>query len=314
MMMQLWRKLQWNYIRNNPQSVSFTLVVYLLFTGFLFVTRWLAYRRTNPFLAQARACGQVLNFHCAFIVLMILRKTITVLRAFGLGRYLPLDHYVYFHKLTGWSITFFSFWHTFAHLGNFLLMSKTTTIPYLSLLFSPFLGIGWVAGTACISGWMLCLVLALMLVLSMNFIRRSGKFEVFYYSHKLYVIFFICLFIHAPNSWKWLAFPMILYCVECISRSIKTKKDQHGLTYILEATLLPSRVIRLLICKPIYFTFTPGDFVYVMLPWITRHEWHPITISSAPEDTYITIHIRAVGEWTNRLYDYFEHAQNYWTE
>lgn len=23
----------------------------------------------------------------------------------------------------------------------------------------------------------------------------------------------------------------------------------------------------------------------------------------------ITIHIRAVGEWTNRLYDYFEHAQ-----
>ncbi len=109
--------------------------------------------------------------------------------------------------------------------------------------------------------------------------------QVFYYSHKLYVIFFICLFIHAPNSWKWLAFPMILYCVECISRSIKTKKDQHGLTYILKATLLPSRVIRLLICKPIHFTFTPGDFVYVMLPWITRHEWHPITISSAPEDT-----------------------------
>lgn len=176
--MHVWRKFHWGYIRNNPQSVSFTLVVYLLVTGFLFVTRWFAYRCTNPFLAQARACGQVLNFHCAFILIMILRKTITTLRVSGLGRYLPLDHYVYFHKLTGWVIAFFSLWHTMAHLGNFKLISNASTIPYGSLLFSPFLGIGWIAGTACISGWLLCLVLTCMLVFSMNFIRRSGKFEV----------------------------------------------------------------------------------------------------------------------------------------
>lgn len=56
------------------------------------------------------------------------------------------------------------------------------------------------------------------------------------------------------------------------------------MTYIIEGTLLPSRVIRLLIHKPIYFTSNPGDFVYVMVPWITRHEWHPIAVSSAPED------------------------------
>lgn len=176
-MISVLRKFHWNYIRNNAQSVSFTLVV-LLFTGFLFVGRWYAYQCTNFFLTQARACGQVLNFHCAFILIMILRKTITHLRAFGLGRYLPLDHYVYFHKLTGWSITLFSIWHTLAHLGNFFLISRVTTIPYLSLLFSPYLGIGWIGGLACISGWLLCLVLTLMLVLSMNFIRRSGKFEV----------------------------------------------------------------------------------------------------------------------------------------
>ena len=36
-------------------------------------------------------------------------------------------------------------------------------------------------------------------------------------------------------------------------------------------------------------------------------QWHPFTISSAPEvhDTF-TVHIRGVGEWTNRVYKYFE--------
>ena len=40
---------------------------------------------------------------------------------------------------------------------------------------------------------------------------------------------------------------------------------------------------------------------------MARFEWHPFTISSAPEvhDTF-TIHIRGVGEWTNRIYQHFE--------
>lgn len=177
-MTTLWRKLHWDYIRNNPQSVCFTLFVYLFLSGSLFVARWFTYWPTNIYLIQARACGQVLNFHCAFILVVVLRKAITNLRALGFARYLPLDHYVYFHKLTGWSIALFSAWHTVAHLFNFWTISKVTTIPYLSLLFSPSLAIGWLAGLACLSGWLLCLVLVLMLVLSMNFIRRSGKFEV----------------------------------------------------------------------------------------------------------------------------------------
>ncbi|KAI2796466.1 NADPH oxidase 5 [Blomia tropicalis] len=305
----IFRKLHWHYIRNNPQSVCFTVLVYFLFTGSLIVSRCFTYWCTNLYLVQARACGQVLNFYCAFILVLVLRKSLTHLRAFGLGHYLPIDHYVYFHKLTGWSIALFSAWHTFAHIGNFWVISKVTSISYLSLLFSPNLGIGWIAGLACISGWLLCLVLVLMLVLSMNFIRRSGNFEVFYYSHKLYILFFVFLCIHAPNCWKWLLIPMTLYLIECVLRTFKTKKDQHGLTYVIEGTLLPSRVIRLLIRKPIYFTFNPGDFVYCMVPSVTGHEWHPFTISSAPEDEFITIHIRAVGEWTNRLYDFFEHSQ-----
>ena len=36
-------------------------------------------------------------------------------------------------------------------------------------------------------------------------------------------------------------------------------------------------------------------------------EWHPFTISSAPEQPgTFTLHVRGVGQWTNRLYSYFE--------
>jgi predicted ferric reductase len=40
---------------------------------------------------------------------------------------------------------------------------------------------------------------------------------------------------------------------------------------------------------------------------VAKSEWHPFTISSAPEQqNTFTLHIRGVGQWTNRLYSYFE--------
>ena len=47
--------------------------------------------------------------------------------------------------------------------------------------------------------------------------------------------------------------------------------------------------------------------MFVRIPKIAKYEWHPFTISSAPETRdEVTIHVRGVGQWTNRLYEYFE--------
>jgi len=63
----------------------------------------------------------------------------------------------------------------------------------------------------------------------------------------------------------------------------------------------------LIIKRPAGFNFSPGDWVFIKIPEVARFEWHPFTISSAPEvhDTF-HVHIRGVGEWTNRLYKHFE--------
>ncbi|UXI20577.1 protein ETHE1-like [Sarcoptes scabiei] len=308
MFQSLFHKLKWTYIRNNFQSFTFT-IFYLLITASLFLHRFGQYKDTTIALALARASAIAIYWQSGLIIVLILRKSISSIRSFGLARYLPLDHYVYFHKLTGWSIAFFSLVHTVAHLYNFANLTEITTISYWSFLISIDLGIGWFFGSACLTGWILVAILTIMLFFTLNFFRRSGNFEIFYYTHKLYVLYIIFLFLHASNTLQWLTAPLIFFLFEKISAYIRTKKYHHGQTYAIEGTMLPSRVLRLVIRKPKFFHFVPGDFVYLNIPSITKYEWHPMTISSAPENKELTFHIRAVGEWTNRLYDHFDHAK-----
>lgn len=40
---------------------------------------------------------------------------------------------------------------------------------------------------------------------------------------------------------------------------------------------------------------------------VSRHEWHPFTISSPPElEDELWLHIRTLGNWTNKLHNLFE--------
>lgn len=87
-------------------------------------------------------------------------------------------------------------------------------------------------------------------------------------------------------------------------------RSGRGITYISSGLLLPSKVTHLVIKRPPQFYFRPGDYVFVNIPAIAKYEWHPFTLSSAPDqEDYMWLHIRAVGEWTNRLYSYFEREQ-----
>ncbi len=174
-------KLKWTYIRNNIQSVLF-LLSFILINVILFISRSYAYSAFGLLVMLARANGQCLNFTCAFIIVCILRKSITKLRSIGFSEYLPLDHHVYFHKLTGWAIVFYSVFHTVMHVINFRVLSKITTISWFDFLFSTYLGIGWIGGAACLTGWILLVLLILMMVPAQPFMRRSGKFEVQNYS------------------------------------------------------------------------------------------------------------------------------------
>lgn len=163
----------------------------------------------------------------------------------------------------------------------------------------------WARHSSPVTGWILVIVLVIMVISSLPFVRRTGNFEVFYYCHLLYFVFYALLVIHAPNFIYWFMAPAVIFIIEGLNRIIKSF-GSHGYTYVVQGVLLPSRVVHLVIKRPANFVFSPGDWVFVQIPDIARTEWHPFTISSAPEmDEYLWLHIRAVGQWTNRVYDYF---------
>ncbi|KAJ8958730.1 hypothetical protein NQ318_016458 [Aromia moschata] len=295
------------YVKNNYVYLIF-LGVFLIVNAALFISRAIEYRKSNWFTIFARACGQCLNFNCMFILILMLRQCITFLRTRGFSSVLPLDQHIYFHKLTGMFIFGYSFLHTIMHVCNFSLIVVNDTVlnaknfTTSEWLFTSKPGLfGLIGGLANPTGFALLLILCVMCVCSQAFI--------FYYTHLMYVPFWILLILHAPNFWKWFILVGIAYGLERAYRSTFIVTER-GKTYISSGLLLPSKVTHLVIKRPMQFDFHPGDYVFVNIPAIAKYEWHPFTISSAPEqEDYMWLHIRGVGQWTNRLYEYFEKEQ-----
>ncbi|PSN47090.1 hypothetical protein C0J52_23521 [Blattella germanica] len=298
------------YMKNNYVYLIFLDVFVIINLG-LFISRSIEYRAHHGFVIVARACGQCLNFNCMFILVLMLRQCITFLRTHGFSMFLPLDQHIYFHKLTGVFIFGLSVLHTIMHLSNFSLvvvndpsMGNYTLTEWL-LTDRPG-KFGLVPGVANPTGIALIIILVIMFICSQPFVRRGGSFEIFYWTHLLYIPFWILVILHGPNFWKWFIGPGILYLIERLVRFV-SMRSERGKTYISSGLLLPSRVTHLVIKRPHHFDYHAGDYVFVNVPAIAKYEWHPFTISSAPEqEDYMWLHIRGVGEWTNRMYNYFE--------
>ncbi|XP_048251235.1 NADPH oxidase 5-like isoform X1 [Haliotis rufescens] len=294
------------YFLNNLRKISFFAILMLL-NCILFAVGCWNYRTSNWCIIVARGCGLCLNFDCTFIVVLMLRKCITWLRATPVGHLLPLDQHIMFHKLTGILIMLFTILHTGMHIGNAIMVAESQynlTVP--AFIFTTQADIGWVAGFAPLSGVLLVVVFVIMFICSMPFVRRSGCFEVFYWTHMLYIPFWVLLILHCRYFWMWFIVPGLMFLLEKLFRSKMIKRVRYGNSFILEVNLLPSEVTHLVISKPPNMRFQPGDYLFIQIPDIASSEWHPFTISSAPElEDRLWLHVRSAGHWTKKLYEYF---------
>jgi NADPH oxidase 2 len=48
-------------------------------------------------------------------------------------------------------------------------------------------------------------------------------------------------------------------------------------------------------------TIRAGQYIFLCCPEISYFQWHPFTLTSAPEEDYISVHIRVVGDFTGAL-------------
>ena len=182
-----------NWIEEHGIELLF-LVLYALVNLLLFgaaVRRYHA-EGANGFVMLARGCGACLNFNCALILVPMLRHFMSWLRAARLGRFLPLDHTVAFHKLVGHAIFGFAVVHIFAHFCNYLFGDGFSFSNVYTQLTTTKAGITGVA---------LMVVTWIMWTFALEPIRRRGHFQLFHYVHLLYWGFFVLLLAHGPVYW-----------------------------------------------------------------------------------------------------------------
>ncbi|RXN26804.1 cytochrome b-245 heavy chain-like protein [Labeo rohita] len=361
-----------NWIINHGLS-AFILVVWMGINIFLFVYFYLFYDQGPQFeytrellgaaLPWARAPAAVLNFNCMLILLPVCRNLLSLLRGSVIccGRTMrkQLDKNLTFHKLVAYMIALMTAVHTVAHLlnaewytnsfqglygplasnlsmlGDSPELNTTFLNPVRSNSTTPtILVFTTIAG---LTGVVITLALILMITSSMEVIRRS-YYEVFWYTHHLFIIFFAGLVFHGagrivrglqetdpphntsfcedhpekwgnitecpipqfaggfPQTWKWVIGPMIIYLCERLLRFIRYLQP---ISY-RKIVIRPSKVLELQLVKP-GFKMEVGQYVFLNCPAISQLEWHPFTMTSAPEEDYFSVHIRSVGDWTEKL-------------
>ncbi|XP_033121343.1 NADPH oxidase 5-like [Anneissia japonica] len=293
---QHWTSIIWNcsakrfsraYIRNNLPLLAFAIIYVFLNTA-LFCEANVKTRRTNVgyfWLSIAKGCGACLNLNGTILLFLMLRKFLTLLRGTLLSHYLPIDQHILLHKTVACVIILLSTIHTISHIIHFLEMSKegNTSLSAVEHFLTVKSRIGWIAGTANVTGMLLLVLLIVISTSSVSLVRRKGYFQVFYWTHQLSLLWWLLLMVHAQKFWMWFVIPGVLYVIERVLRMKLVRKAKFGRIFINQAVVLPDKVLHLVIPRPNNFSFQAGEYVYINIPSIAHHEWHPFTISSAPE-------------------------------
>ncbi|KAF9535390.1 NADPH oxidase isoform 1 [Crepidotus variabilis] len=305
-----------------PRRLAFNVLFYGSHIA-LFAYGWYS-QQTNQRLAglnslkfsvwTSRGAGLVLAYDGGLILVPMLRNIIRVVRP-KLSWLFPADENIWFHRQVAYSMAFWAMVHTTAHYVNFINVERTQIRKQTALQIH-------YTQPGGITGHFMLLIMMVMYTTAHHKIRKQC-FEAFWYTHHLAFFFMLGLYTHATGcfvrdsvdpdyiatfpfystehcigylSWRFTIWPGIIYFGERIWREIRARKA----TRLSKVLVHPSGAMELRIAKP-SFKYVAGQWLFIQIPELSRYQWHPFTITSAPEDPYVSVHIRQVGDWTRGL-------------
>jgi dual oxidase len=95
---------------------------------------------------------------------------------------------------------------------------------------------------------------------------------------------------------------VILYTLDKLL-SVSRKKIEIS---VVNAEILPSDVTKLEFQKPAGFDYRSGQWVRIACLAQNSLEYHPFTLTSAPHEDTLSLHIRAVGPWTMNIREIYD--------
>ncbi|XP_055500560.1 cytochrome b-245 heavy chain [Leucoraja erinacea] len=356
-----------NCLVNEGVSI-FVILAWLGINAFLFVHFYFVYddglkfyytrELVGPALAWARAPAACLNFNCMLILLPVCRNLLSFVRGTcGKTTGSLNDKHPPFTKMVAYMIALHTAIHIIAHLfnverfmdcqlgekgelnavlselgagGGYLNPIRTKDMNPTKVVFVTVAGLSGVAIT---------LALILMITSSTETVRRQ-YFEVFWYTHHLFVVFFAGLVIHGigqivrGQTEASLKEHNITYCKDKYSqwgidpqcpkpifsgnppmtwkwvvgpmalyvceRFVRFWRSQQKVV-ITKVVTHPSKVLELQMKKR-GFKMEVGQYISVQCSKISSLEWHPFTLTSSPEEDHFSIHVRRVGDWSDNLF------------
>ncbi|XP_022093825.1 dual oxidase 2-like isoform X3 [Acanthaster planci] len=313
------------YIENNRLQL-FYLVLYNLVLAGIFIERAYYYsverehgglRRIAGYgVTVTRGAASAMMFTYSTLLATMCRNTITFLRGTFLHRYVPFDSALFFHKFVAMLALFWSVVHTIGHSLNFYHIA-TQTASDLSCLFRDFFNGShelpkfhfWAYRTITgFTGILLVMVCAIMYTFAFSYARRK-VFNLFWLTHNLYAFYFFLMVMHGsgnlvqpPFFYYFFLPPVIVFTLDKLV-SVSRKKAEIT---VVKAELLPSNVTMLEFKRPTTFEYKSGQWVRIACKTLNSSEYHPFTLSSAPHEENLSLHIRAVGPWTINLRHTFD--------
>lgn len=113
-----WKYFKWSHYKNNFEIFSF-IIIYVISIISLSIHQLWSYWDVNIPLKIARVCGILISFNFAFSLVLVLRKTSSLLRNRKFSQtFLPLDNFLSFHKFVGVFIFVLCIVHTISHCVN----------------------------------------------------------------------------------------------------------------------------------------------------------------------------------------------------
>jgi dual oxidase len=320
---------QWSdYIAANRLD-CFWFMAFVVVTALIFYERFWNYqvitlhgglkRITGNGVATTRGGASAMMWAYAVAILPLCRNTLTWLRGTFVSKLINLDSAIEFHKLAAFVGFVFMGVHLIGHTINFYNLSTQPAGDAACLFrqvfwtsnFLPSFG-WWVFETVTgLSGFLLTAVAIFMYAFSLHVVRQSS-FVVFWTFHQLWVAFFFFLYLHgaarlvqAPFFYYFSLGPLLLFVID---KMITFSRSHHDLR-VYEAIMLPSGVYALKMEKPPGFeNMQSGQWLRLKCASVSTNEWHPFTISSAPQQNYVSVHIRTAGPWTTKCRAVFAEA------
>ncbi|KAI1405387.1 putative FAD binding protein [Hypoxylon fuscum] len=262
----------------------------------------------------SRGAGLVLAIDGTLILLPVCRTLVRWIRP--KIRWLPLDENLWFHRQVAYAMLMFTVIHVAGHYVNFFNVEKTQIRPVTALEIH-------YTQPGGITGHVMLLCMLLMYTTAHHRIRQQS-FETFWYTHHLFIPFFLGLYTHAVGcfvrdtadpfspfagdifwehcigyqGWRWELFAGGLYLFERLYREIRAKRN----TKITRVVRHPYDVVEIQFEKP-SFKYKAGQWLFLQVPTVSGFQWHPFTITSCPYDPYVSVHVRQVGDFTRALGD-----------